>query len=105
MMTISELSADYDRIDTMLKELDQRILRLSRDDISGRDSLLEEMDAVIANLHEVAGRLAASPAQDMNDLRAKATVLIMMQDWETEHMKALSLSLGDDIMNLPRQNR
>ena len=58
MVTVPELSADYHRIDTMRKKMNQRILQLSRDDISGRDSLLVEMDAVIANLHEVAGRLA-----------------------------------------------
>ena len=99
MVTVPELSADYQRIDTMRKKMDQRILQLSRDDISGRDSLLVEMDAVIANLHEVAGRLAAIPAQDMDDLRAKAIVVIMMRDGETDDMVALSLSLADDIMN------
>ena len=99
MVTVPELSADYHRIDTMRKKMNQRILQLSRDDISGRDSLLVEMDAVIANLHEVAGRLAAIPAQDMNDLRAKAIVVIMMRDGETDDMVALSLSLADDIMN------
>jgi hypothetical protein len=99
MVTVPELSADYHRIDTMRKKMNQRILQLSRDDISGRDSLLVEMDAVIANLHEVAGRLAAIPAQDMDDLRAKAIVVIMMRDGETDDMVALSLSLADDIMN------
>ena len=100
MVTLPELSADYQRTDAMRRDLDRRIRRLSRDDVTGRDLLLVEMDAVIANLHEVAGQLAAIPAHDMNDLRAKATVLIMMQDWETEPMKAQSLGLADDLMNL-----
>ena len=100
MVTLLELSADYQRNDTMRRDLDRRIRQLSRDKVTGRDLLLVEMDAVIANLHEVAGRLAAIPAHDMNDLRAEATVLIMMQDCETEHIKSHSLGLADDIMNL-----
>jgi hypothetical protein len=35
----------------------------------------------------------------MDDLRAKAIVVIMMRDGETDDMVALSLSLADDIMN------
>jgi hypothetical protein len=100
MVTVPEISADYHRSDTKRKNLDQRIRRLSPNDIVGRDSLLVEMDAVIANLHEVAGRLAAIPAHNMNDLRAKATVLITMRDREAEDMTALSLGIADDIMNL-----
>lgn len=93
MVTVPELSADYHRTVTMRKDLDQRILRLSRDDISGRDSLLVEMDAVVANLHEVADRLAAIRAHDMSELRAKATVLATMLAREAEEVVVFSIHL------------
>jgi hypothetical protein len=99
MVTIPELAADYHRADTMRKDLDQRIRSLSHDDIIGRDLLLVEMNAVITNLDEVAGRLAAIPAHDMNDLRVKAAVLMAAQDREGD-LTALSLGLANDIVNL-----
>jgi hypothetical protein len=102
MVTIPELAAEYHRADTMRKDLDQRILRLPHGDIIGRDLLLVEMDAVMANLDEVAGRLAAIPAHDFNDLRAKATVLLTMQDREAEDAMVLSLSLAGDILKSAR---
>jgi hypothetical protein len=66
----------------MRRDLDRRIRRLSRDDVTGRDLLLVEMDAVIATLYEVAGQLAAIRAHDMNDLRTKATILLTSKSGE-----------------------
>jgi hypothetical protein len=99
MVTIPELAADYHRTDIMRKDLDQRIRTLPHDDIIGRDLLLVAMDAVLANLDEAAGRLAAIPARDMNDLRVKAAVLIAAQDREAD-VTALSLGLANDVINL-----
>jgi len=100
MVTIPELSADYHRTDARRKSLEQRIRQMSRADISGRDLLLVEMDSVITTLYEIAARLAGIRTHDMNDLRAKATILLTMQDWETQDVLAFSFGVADDIVNL-----
>ena len=63
------------------------------------------MNAVVANLHEVADRLAAIQAHDMSELRAKATVLATMLARESEEVVVFSIYLVGDIMNLSRNQQ
>jgi hypothetical protein len=103
------LAEAYRLLDARRIDIDRRITSLTPDD-RAREELWQELESVLEKLREVVSKLAKSPATDLLDLRAKATILASLlrpgDDGanpiipEPERV-ALALSLTDDIAHLP----
>jgi len=73
-----------------------------------RDQLWQELEAVLATVSEVVGRLTLIPASDMAELRAKAGVLATLRQSGDavdgpilpEKERALALSLAHNTVEL-----
>lgn len=101
-MTVSELASDYLVLNAKRQDLDRRINALPNDDITGKDVLMDEMATVLNDLGNVALQLTAAEATNVEEMRAKATVVIDLRDFETmaESAAALGVSLAKDMVKL-----
>ncbi|MDR3533126.1 MAG: hypothetical protein P4L90_21520 [Rhodopila sp.] len=89
-------------------DIDRRMTALPPDD-PGRDILWQGLEPVLANLRDVVGQLARTPATQIPELRAKAAVLATLLRSDDPdggpvipepERSALALSLTDDIARL-----
>jgi hypothetical protein len=101
-MTVSELANDYFVLNARRQDLDWRSNALPNDDITGKDVLMDEMATVLNDLGNVALQLTATEATNVEEMRAKATVVIDLRDFETMagSSTALGMSLAKDVVKL-----
>jgi hypothetical protein len=95
----------WQRLSVARGDLDQRIARLPPD-APERDELWDDLQTVMASLHDTLERLALAPSADLAELRRKSAVLSqLVQSGDAtalgSALTALTLSLTDDIARLP----
>jgi hypothetical protein len=102
------LCDDFTRMNALRLDIDRRIMALPPYGHE-RDQLWQELEAVLASVSEVVGKLTLTPASDMAELRAKAQVLATLRQSGDavdgpimpEVERALALSLAHNTVELP----
>jgi hypothetical protein len=97
MPTIAELADLYRTMHSKQTDLDQRITALPRDDIEGKDALMDELETVVETLHDTVSQLAQMRAVDATALRTKATIIIGIGE---DDLTALCRSLAYDVVEV-----
>jgi hypothetical protein len=108
---VVQLCEAYRALNALRIGLDLRIMGLPPD-ADGREELWAELEAHLARMSDIAGRLTMARATRMTQLRAKAGILAtLLRDSDTggndimpeRKMMDLALSLADDIADFPRR--
>jgi hypothetical protein len=104
-----QLAESFTLLDARRGDIDLRMTSLTPDDPAWNE-MWQELESVLEQLREVVSKMAKSPAADLLELRAKATILASLlrpgDDGggaiarERERV-ALALALTDDIARLP----
>jgi hypothetical protein len=97
MSSLTELASVYHTYDTARITLDRQIT--ASNDIAGKDMLMDEIASVLEKLDSTEHDLAAMLATDIQDLRAKAEVVVAIAAHRDEP-SALALSLAEDVLTI-----